>query len=371
MNMMASFNKSWAQQTEESYQLHLALALRLSSQAASAAESNFLDFNSDAFPNNNSNYISSSSQELSHRFWVNGCLSYFDRIADGFYLVHGMDPYAWTISADQGEFGRMPSLDSLKAIDPHDDLSITVVMIDKLRDPSLKELQNWVLNISSSWVSTKDVIDQLASLVCNQMGGAASSEEGAYTQWRECTKALKDCLGSIVFPIGSLSFGLCVHRALLFKVLADLVNLPCRITKGCKYCRREDASSCLVQLGLDREYLVDLFQEPGALSRPNSSLNGTSSILVSSPLCHPIFKLVETATSIRTLAKLYFVDDQSHKLAFVDGSSADNASNQDVQTGPQLRKAFDMNYVNKKNTLSNKNESSVTSAPENSMEYLL
>ncbi|XWS75336.1 hypothetical protein CRYUN_Cryun01aG0077700 [Craigia yunnanensis] len=274
-----------------------------------------------------------------------------------------MDPYAWSISADQGEIGRMPSFDSLKAIDPHDDLSITVVLIDKLRDPSLKALQNWVLNISTSWVSTKDVIDQLACLVCNQMGGAASSEEGVYRQWKECTKVLKDCLGSIVFPIGSLSFGLCVHRVLLFKVLADLVNLPCRITKGCKYCQREDASSCLVQLGPDREYLVDLFEEPGALSRPDSSLNGTSSILVSSPLCHPRFKLVKTATSIRTLAKLYFVDDQSHKHALVDASSADNASNQDWQVGPQPRKTFDMNYFNKNNlisTLSNNNESSLS-----------
>lgn len=103
---------------------------------------------------------------------VNGSLSYFDRIQDGFYIVNGMDPYAWTISADQG---RMPSFDSLKAIDPHDDLSITVVLIDQLRDPILKELQNWVLNISSSWVSTKDVIDQLACLVCNQMGYVLST----------------------------------------------------------------------------------------------------------------------------------------------------------------------------------------------------
>ncbi|PPD70901.1 hypothetical protein GOBAR_DD32218 [Gossypium barbadense] len=343
--MMASFNRSWAQQTEESYQLQLALALRVSSLAASAADSNFLDFNSDTNTNR-----------------VNGILSYFDRLPDGFYQVNGMDPYAWTISADQGEIGLMPSIESLRAIDPHADLSITVVLIDRLRDPSLKELQNWVLKISSSWISTKDAINQLACLVCNRMGGAASSEEDVYSQWKECTEVLKNCSGSIVFPIGSLSVGLCVHRVLLFKILADLVNLPCRITKGCKYCRREDASSCLVQLGPDREYLVDLFEEPGALSQPDSSLNGTSSILVSSPLCHPRFKPVEIATNIKTLAKLYFIDDQSHKHACLDASS-DNASNQNEQTGPQPRKAFDRNYFNKNNpfsTLSNNKESSLS-----------
>ncbi|KAK8643299.1 hypothetical protein V6N13_012602 [Hibiscus sabdariffa] len=365
--MAASFNRSWAQQTEESYQLQLALALRVSSQAAYAADSNFLDFGSDAnsnraFSSSSSSSSSSSPQHVSHRFWVNGILSYFDRIPDGFYLVNGMDPYAWTISADQGEIGQMPSFESLKAINPHDDLSITVVLIDRLRDPSLKELQNWVLNISNSWISTKEAISQLACLVCNQLGGAASSEQGVYRQWKECTEVLKNCLGSIVFPIGSLSSGLCVHRVLLFKVLADLVNLPCRITKGCKYCEREDASSCLVQLSPDREYLVDLFEEPGALSQPDSSLNGTSSIIVSSPLCHPRFKPVETATNIKTLAKLYFIDNQSHKHSHDDASSADNTSNHNEQIGAQPRKTFDTNYFNKNNLVStlNNNESSVS-----------
>ncbi|TYH54047.1 hypothetical protein ES332_D09G140900v1 [Gossypium tomentosum] len=68
-----SFNKSWAQQIEESYQLHSALALRVSSLAASAADSNFLDFNSDANTNRvsfSSSSSSSSPQHVSHRFWV-------------------------------------------------------------------------------------------------------------------------------------------------------------------------------------------------------------------------------------------------------------------------------------------------------------
>lgn len=39
-----------------------------------------------------------------------------------------------------------------------------------------------------------------------------------------CSDDLKDCLGSIVLPIGSLSVGLCRHRALLFKVCTSLVG---------------------------------------------------------------------------------------------------------------------------------------------------
>lgn len=38
----------------------------------------------------------------------------------------------------------------------------------------------------------------------------------------------------------------------VFQMLADTINLPCRVAKGCKYCKRDDASSCLVRFGLER-----------------------------------------------------------------------------------------------------------------------
>lgn len=101
---------------------------------------------------------------------MNGCLSYSDKIPDGFYLIHGMDPYAWSLSTDPRASGRIPSLESLKAIDPCNESSVKVVLVDKNRDPSLKELQNWVLLLSSSWFTTVDVIHQLANLVCNRLG---------------------------------------------------------------------------------------------------------------------------------------------------------------------------------------------------------
>ena len=101
---------------------------------------------------------------------MNGCLSYSDKISDGFFLIHGLDPYAWNISTDQGSSGRIPSLESLRAIDPRKESSVKVVLVDKLRDPSLNELQKWVQCLSGSWVSTVDVIQQLANIVCSRMG---------------------------------------------------------------------------------------------------------------------------------------------------------------------------------------------------------
>ncbi|KAL5569551.1 hypothetical protein UlMin_026126 [Ulmus minor] len=321
-NDMASF-RSWALQTQESYQLQLALALRLSSQAASAVDPDFLGFNSHDHRVCSS---SDSAESTSHRFWVNGSLSYSDRISDGFYLIHGMDPYAWNLSTDQTASGRVPSLESLKAVDPCNELSIKVVLFDKLRDPSLKELQHRVLCLSRGWIPTEDVVHQLANLVCNLMGGITSTEEGLFTQWKKGTEVLSDRLSSIVIPIGYLSTGLCVHRALLFKTLADLVNIPCRIVNGCKYCSSDLAASCLVQFSPEREYLVDLLGMPGVLSQPDSSLNSALSKLVSSPLCHPKFKNIG-AQNFSRLAKLYFFDCQSLTRAFDDTSSGTTKNN--------------------------------------------
>ncbi|KAF9676585.1 hypothetical protein SADUNF_Sadunf08G0017600 [Salix dunnii] len=322
-------SKSRAKQTEESYQLQLALALRLSSRAASADDPNFLDSN----PSDNTKrgLPPDSPESLSHRFWVNGSLSYFDRIPDGFYVIHGLDPYTWSISADS----RVPSFESLKAVN---DLSIGVVLIDRVRDPGLKEVHNRVIGLSSSLSRTEDVVKHLAKVVCNLMGVYLSrlrgvvlnEDDNAFAEcWKECTDVMKRRLGSVVLPIGSLSIGLCVHRALLFKVLADSINLPCRIVKGCKYCRRDVVSSCLVQVGNDREYFVDLIGNPGALSQPDSSLNCSSSISVSSPLSHPRFKSNQTTGDFKTLAKLYFLDSQPLHIIFENSSSGTNIDEDD------------------------------------------
>ncbi|RDX64846.1 Serine/threonine-protein kinase CTR1, partial [Mucuna pruriens] len=312
-----SSGKSWVQHVTESYQLQLELALRLLSEAKRAINLSFLDPESAARSSS-----SCSADEVSHKFWVNGCLLYYDKIPDGFYLIHGMDPYVWNVCMDLQENGRIPSIETLKSIDPSSDSSLEIVLVDRRSDPSLKELQSKVHDISCGCITTADVVDQLAKLVCNCMGGLASvSEDDLFPKWRNCINDLRDCLGSIVVPIGSLSTGLCRQRAVLFKVLADTIDLPCRIAKGCKYCSRNDASSCLVRFGLDREYMVDLIAKPGCLCEPDSLLNGSPSISFSSPLCFPRLKPGEPTIDFRSLAKEYFLVDLSAMLVFGSGSA--------------------------------------------------
>jgi serine/threonine-protein kinase CTR1 len=67
--------KSWAQQAEETYQLQLALALRLCVDAASAADPGFLDPGGSgsgrAIP---LSQATPSAEAVSHRFWVSSAL---------------------------------------------------------------------------------------------------------------------------------------------------------------------------------------------------------------------------------------------------------------------------------------------------------
>ncbi|XP_057750240.1 serine/threonine-protein kinase CTR1-like isoform X2 [Arachis stenosperma] len=316
--------KSWAKQIEESYQLQLQLALRLSSQSASSDNPNFLDLQPTS---------SDSAQAMSHRFWVNGCLQYSDKILDGFYLIHGVDAYTWSISSDLQDVGIIPSFESLMSVEPCDDSSIVVVAIDKSKDPGLRDLQSRVVSLSSSWNSPKFAAVQVANLVYSRMGGGRSTKENLGSQWKECAQKLKSCLNSVILPIGSLAVGLCVHRALLFKVLADLIDLPCRIAKGCKYCSRDVGASCIVQFDSDREYMIDLVERPGSMCQPDSLLNSASSMVVSSPLCHPKFKTVEAAEYTKTLAQLFFLDSQGlhHIFDTTSGGKINLSDRMDVK----------------------------------------
>ena len=103
-------------------------------------------------------------------YQVNGCLSYYDKVPDGFYMIDGLDPYIWTLCIDLNESGRIPSIESLRAIDSGVDSSLEAILVDRRVDPAFKELHNRVHDISCSCITTKEVVDQLAKLICNRMG---------------------------------------------------------------------------------------------------------------------------------------------------------------------------------------------------------
>ncbi|KAJ0024667.1 hypothetical protein Pint_08499 [Pistacia integerrima] len=269
---------SLAQRTKESYMLQLALARRLTSQASLVSEHEILQECLQV----------ADAQTVSYRLWVSGCLSYSDKISDGFYHILGMNPYLWVMCNDSEEGKRLPSLVSLKEIEPTE-TTMEVVLIDRHGDPRLKELEDRAQELYCASENTLVLVEKLGQLVAICMGGTFPLEQGdLHKRWKLVSRRLRRYRKCIVIPIGSLTTGLCRHRAVLFKKLADYIGLPCRIARGCKYCEADHRSSCLVKIEDDRqslrEYVVDLVGEPGNVHGPDSSINGGIFSSMPSPL---------------------------------------------------------------------------------------
>ncbi|CAA0809112.1 Protein kinase superfamily protein [Striga hermonthica] len=269
-----------AQRQKEGYHLQIMLTRRLTEQASLTAEPLLLP---------ECRFGGSSDPEtVSYRLWVSGCLSYSDKISDGFYNILGMNPYLWLMCNDLEEGKKMPSLMALETIDP-EDTPVEVTLVDRHGDSKLRELEDKAQGIYFSAESTPVLAERLGKLVAEHMGGSFPMEQGDFSLgWKLMNQRLKDFNKCIVIPIGSLSIGLCRHRAILFKKLADYVGLPCRIARGCKYCISDHRSSCLIKIDDERklpsrELVVDLVGKPGNLHGPDSSING-SILSVPSPL---------------------------------------------------------------------------------------
>ncbi|KAI3942467.1 hypothetical protein MKW98_013119 [Papaver atlanticum] len=273
-----------AKRTAESYYLQLTLAFRLSDQASLAQKYLSLQ-NSTSL--DAPQHVCCDVETVSYRLWVSGCLSYSDKISDGFYNILGMNPYLWLMCNELEEGKKLPPLLSLRAINP-DDVSMEVVLVDRQGDLRLKELEDKAQELQFATGNSLVLVEKLGKLVSIYMGGAFPVEQGDLNMnWKYVSKRLRDCKRCIVLPIGSLSVGLCRHRAILFKKLADYVGLPCRIARGCKYCAADHQSSCLVKIGdgqlSSREYVVDLVGKPGNVHIPDSSINGALLAPIPSP----------------------------------------------------------------------------------------
>ncbi|KAK7301098.1 hypothetical protein RJT34_11958 [Clitoria ternatea] len=263
---------------KEGYYLQLALAKRLSCLANLDSEPVLtLDAGTETW----------DSESVSYRLWVSGCLSYTDKISDGFYNILGMNPYLWVMCNDVEEEGKLPTLTALKAVEPSEN-SIEVVLVDRQEDYRLKELQDKAQELYSASENALVLVEKLGKLVAICMGGTFPVEQDdLYMRWKLVSKRLRNFHQCVVLPIGSLSSGLCRHRAILFKRLADYIGLPCRIARGCRYCVSDHRSSCLVKIKddrqLSREYVVDLVGEPGNVHGPDSSINGAYVSSIPSP----------------------------------------------------------------------------------------
>ncbi|KAL8245906.1 hypothetical protein R6Q59_007122 [Mikania micrantha] len=244
-------------EVEEEYQIQLALELSAKEDPEAVQIEAVKQISLVSCPPENT-----PAEIVAYRYWNYSALSYDDKILDGFYDLYGV----WTGPTSS----KMPSLVDLQATPMSDNVTWEAVLVNKASDSKLLELEQRALEMAVKSMSEsingagQNLVHRLASLVSDHMGGPVGDPEKMLVTWRDFSSRLRQSIGSMVFPLGSLNIGMARHRALLFKVLADSVGIPCRLVKG-KYTGSNNVAMNFIKLGDGREYIVDLMADPGTL----------------------------------------------------------------------------------------------------------
>ncbi|EOA19935.1 hypothetical protein CARUB_v10000185mg [Capsella rubella] len=201
---------------------------------------------------------------LSLRYWGHKVINYDQKVRDGFYDVYG-------ITSNSLSQGKMPLLVDLQAISISDNVDYEVILVNRLIDPELQELERRASSLAAECPDfargqvSSDLTQKIANIVVQQMGGPVENADEALRRWMLRSCELRNSLNTTILPLGRVNVGLARHRALLFKVLADRINLPCMLVKGSYYTGTDDGAVNLIKLDDKSEYIIDLMGAPGAL----------------------------------------------------------------------------------------------------------
>ncbi|KAG6414538.1 hypothetical protein SASPL_121910 [Salvia splendens] len=249
---------------EEEFQMQLALAISVSDPGQNCVDPETAQIN--VAKQISLGYAPSQnlSESLSLRFWSCNVINYGEKVIDGFYDVCG-------INSSLVVPKKMPSLMELKAISPLEDVGCEVVLVNRADDVELRKLEERVFYMFvesqalDKTLSTSFLVQKIADLIVERMGGPVSDVEEMFRRWRARNHELRAYLNSVILPLGSLDVGHSRQRALLFKVLADKVSLPCKLVKGSYYTGTDEGAVNLIKLADGSEYIIDLMGAPGTL----------------------------------------------------------------------------------------------------------
>ncbi|RWR82765.1 Protein kinase domain-containing protein [Cinnamomum micranthum f. kanehirae] len=287
---------------EEEFQVQLALAISASddrddpeSKQIKAAKRMSLGC-SHAAPHDGETLV----DLLSLRYWNFNVVNYDEKVVDGFYDVYG-------ILSNPNMQGKIPSLVDLQAISISDHADYEVVLVNRVVDHALQQLEREAVSIASECGAAElgpvvsGLIQKIADLVVHSLGGPVTDADDMLTRWTNKSYELRTSLNTIVLPLGRLEVGLSRHRALLFKVLADQINLPCRLVKGSYYTGTDEGAVNIIKIPPESgggEYIIDLMGAPGTLipAEMSTSLlqNSGLDITSSSPVQQTVKDLPST-----------------------------------------------------------------------------
>ncbi|KAJ0914823.1 putative protein kinase TKL-CTR1-DRK-2 family [Helianthus annuus] len=251
---------------EEEFQMQLALAISVSSGSVTAGEPDAETAQIKAAKQRSLGCSPDESvfEYLSLRYWSNNVINYDEKVMDGFYDVYG-------IASNSITQGKMPLLVDLQAITVSDNVDYEVILVNRMVDKDLRYLEERVSTISLECQAAGTtqimsiLIQKIANIVVGQMGGPVTDADEMLRKWTFRSYELRNLMNTIILPIGCLDVGLSRHRALLFKVLADKINLPCSLVKGSYYTGTDDGAVNLIKIDNGSEYIIDLMGAPGTL----------------------------------------------------------------------------------------------------------
>ncbi|PKU80100.1 serine/threonine-protein kinase EDR1-like [Dendrobium catenatum] len=198
-----------------------------------------------------------ASESLARRYWDYNVLDYDEKVVDGFYDIFGLSTNL--------NHGKMPSLHDLQT--SIGDLGFEVIIINRAVDTALVELEQVAHCIALGVPATEVMllVQRISELVSQNMGGPVRDANDILARWIEKSSELRTSLQTSLLPIGFINVGLSRHRALLFKVLADNIGIPCKLVKGSHYTGVDEDAVNIIKYGDNREFLVDLMAAPGTL----------------------------------------------------------------------------------------------------------
>nr|XP_034574400.1 serine/threonine-protein kinase EDR1-like isoform X2 [Setaria viridis] len=196
-----------------------------------------------------------TAESLSRQYQEYNFLDYNEKVIDGFYDICGL-------SAESSRQKKIPSLSELQM--SIGDLGFEVIVIDHKFDNALREMKD----VAQCCMDRDDIpvsVRRIAEVVAEHMGGPVIDANEMFTRWLGKSIEQRTSHQTSLLPIGRIEIGLSRHRALLFKILADSVGIPCKLVKGSHYTGVEDDAFSIIKMDNDREYLVDVMAAPGTL----------------------------------------------------------------------------------------------------------
>eukprot|EP01025_Chloroclados_australasicus_P019060 TRINITY_DN2023_c0_g3_i1.p1 TRINITY_DN2023_c0_g3~~TRINITY_DN2023_c0_g3_i1.p1 ORF type:complete len:729 (-),score=72.40 TRINITY_DN2023_c0_g3_i1:967-3153(-) len=186
-----------------------------------------------------------SGQEIdsSFKFFHLGCLGFQDKICDGFRLCRGFDSF--------------PQTDGYAELDKSQSEVHQEIVIVNLNED--KNLVRFLLEVVDSIQNIFDVLQKvkiLAEMTADRLGGPAVVGQVAELYWSQDVKQKE----SLKIQLGDLNIGQHIHRAIMFKFLADNLSVPVRLQWG------EEGDQAYLWEG-ENEYEVDLMQNPGNITK--------------------------------------------------------------------------------------------------------